>query len=545
MADQSSKTLDFLREVIAGAVRAGVFPAVPAIRKRFVEEPWVAQEILQSPWFGDVAGFLVPSIAGLQAAGTSEADRRLAATKQLFAEIRKLYLEDKIAVADHPLVAQAMGKTLPEVAHLLAHLVATGGLFTGYTHSNSSAPAREARLGERVLLEDPFAAPAPSSAVSVRGPISLRLRNFRGLRAVDWSPDGVCLIAGPNGSGKTTLLEALLFLSDLFQSNLPAAVRRQRGPVALRHLRAGASEGVSLRVQVGDASWELRLDVEGGSVGELPEETVRVGSSTKVRRQAFSVQWYHDRQPRGSDPQGRLCLRLAWDAQSSPDLKPLVDVLDGYRYHTGYALEALRQGGKGGDNDAHLTARGENLFVVLRNWKAAPRRFGDRFSWVLDKIKRAFPGVVEDIEFDPPVGEIVPARFFPPGERTGLPMARAADGFLVGLLHLTAVAGASEGAVVAIDEMENQLHPHAIRSILAAMRELADERNLTVLLTTHSPVLMNAFRDEPNRFFVTELSDRSQPVALDKLEDPEWLAHFSFGDLYDRLQIGAPPRAAE
>jgi predicted ATPase len=238
-------------------------------------------------------------------------------------------------------------------------------------------------------------------------------------------------------------------------------------------------------------------------------------------------------------------LRLAWDAQSSPDLKPLVSVLEGYRYHTGYALETLRQGGKGGENDAFLSPRGENLFVVLRNWKAAPRRFSDRFSWVLDKIKRAFPGVVEDIEFDPPVGEIVPAKFFPSGERAGLPMARAADGLLVGLLHLTAVAGAEEGAIVAIDEMENQLHPHAIRSILTAMRELAEERNLTVLLTTHSPVLMNAFRDEPNRFFVTEIADRSQPIALDKLEDPEWLAHFSFGDLYERLQIGAPPRAAE
>ncbi len=121
-------------------------------------------------------------------------------------------------------------------------------------------------------------------------------------------------------------------------------------------------------------------------------------------------------------------------------------------------------------------------------------------------------------------------------------MSRAADGFLVGLLHLTAVAGAAEGAIVAIDEMENQLHPHAIRSILEAMREVSAEKNLTVLLTTHSPVLMNAFKDEPHRFFVTQISEKPQPTALDKLQDPEWLAHFSLGDLYDRLEIGAPPQ---
>lgn len=382
-------------------------------------------------------------------------------------------------------------------------------------------------------------------ASSSHGPISLLLRNFRGLREVDWSPEGVCLIAGPNGSGKTTLLEALLFLSDAFSSNLSAAVRRQRGATALRHIRAGEGDGIVVVLRVGHASWELRLDAGDASVGELPEERVIVGSSIDVRRSAYSARWHMGSEERGPDTDGRLCLRMAWDARPSPELRPLTDVLRGYRYHAGYALELLRQGGKGGENDAYLTPRGENLFVVLRNWKAAPRRFDDRFNWVLDRIKRAFPGVVEDIEFDPPIGEIVPARFYPPGERTGLPMSRAADGFLVGLLHLTAVAGADEGAIIAIDEMENQLHPHAIRSILAAMREIAEKKNLTVILTTHSPVLMNEFRDEPHRFFVTDLSDRVQPTALDKLQDPEWLAHFSFGDLYDRLEIGAPPRVAK
>jgi predicted ATPase len=359
---------------------------------------------------------------------------------------------------------------------------------------------------------------------------------------VDWSPEGVCLIAGPNGSGKTTLVEGMLFLSDAFHSGLSAAVRRQRGADAFRHLRAHDDEPVGLDIHVGDASWQLRLDAQAGSVAELPEETVAVGSTIKARRAAYSPRWHLGSELRDADPPGRLCLRMAWDVKPDPDLKPLVDVLQGFRCHVGYDLSALRQGGQGGADDAVLSPRGRNLFLVLRNWKAAPRRFNGRFDWVLARIKKAFPGIVEDIEFDPPVGEIVPAKFYPPGERTGLPMSRAADGFLVGLLHLTAVAGADEGAIVAIDEMENQLHPHAIRSILEAMREVSAERNLTILLTTHSPVLMNAFKDEPHRFFVTQISEKPQPTALDKLQDPEWLAHFSLGDLYDRLEIGAPPQ---
>jgi predicted ATPase len=119
-------------------------------------------------------------------------------------------------------------------------------------------------------------------------------------------------------------------------------------------------------------------------------------------------------------------------------------------------------------------------------------------------------------------------------------MHLASDGMLVGLLHLTAVAGASEGSVIAIDEMENQLHPHAIRSILRAMRQRAEEYNLTILLTTHSPVLMNEFKDTPEQLFVTEPGHDKFPVPLDELHAPEWLAHFSLGDLYDRLEFGAP-----
>ncbi|MBK8940757.1 MAG: ATP-binding protein [Polyangiaceae bacterium] len=55
------------------------------------------------------------------------------------------------------------------------------------------------------------------------------------------------------------------------------------------------------------------------------------------------------------------------------------------------------------------------------------------------------------------------------------------DGLLQAILVLVAVAGAQDRAVLAIDEMENFLHPHAIRSVLRSVRALADERHLTVI----------------------------------------------------------------
>jgi recombinational DNA repair ATPase RecF len=45
---------------------------------------------------------------------------------------------------------------------------------------------------------------------------TLSVRNFRGLRRVEWSPSGVCAVVGPNGSGKTTLIDVVQLLRDAY-----------------------------------------------------------------------------------------------------------------------------------------------------------------------------------------------------------------------------------------------------------------------------------------------------------------------------------------
>ncbi len=95
-----------------------------------------------------------------------------------------------------------------------------------------------------------------------------------------------------------------------------------------------------------------------------------------------------------------------------------------------------------------------------------------------------------------------------------------------------AVCSAPDGGIVAIDEPENGLHPYAIRNILGAIREHADEHNLTVLLATHSPVVLDEFKEEPDKVYVMAQTGPEQLVRLDKLKDPDWLSHFSLGNLY-------------
>jgi len=226
-------------------------------------------------------------------------------------------------------------------------------------------------------------------------------------------------------------------------------------------------------------------------------------------------------------------------------MRPLVDAVVRIQILNVYDLEVLRQPAQDDTTSVELRPPGENLWPVLSRWKSSPRRHGDQFEWVLQGMRDAFPDIVGDLEFE---GSSPHGILFPPGgtgSESGIPAMLAADGVLTGFLHLTAIAGAKAGSILAFDEMENQLHPFAIRSILRSMRARAEERGLTILLTTHSPTLMDAFEGHEDRFYVMEPRRSPLPVALAELHDPVWLTSFSLGQRYDRGDLAAPSRPKE
>lgn len=366
----------------------------------------------------------------------------------------------------------------------------------------------------------------------------LSVRDFRALAQVEWSPHGVCLLCGPNGSGKTTLLSALRFLRTLFNQGHEAAFHALDG-VDFRRDDAPPEAPVEFTVQVDDISWKLRFPMSArGLKGTYGEELTR-GGKPVLRAAMFQDAWYLGTEQRSLDER-RTCARVLWDAGQADWLEPLARVLDGARVYETYWLNQIKDVRPATGTDVYLHWSGRNLWTVLQNWKAAPRRYNNQFEWVLDHARRAFPGILDTIEFD----RGLPMLFAPGSDQGHLPN-RAADGLLTGLLHLTAVAGAKPGSIIAFDEMENQLHPHAIRSLVASMRERAEAHDQTMVLTTHSPVVINEFKDREDQIYVLERGwDGPLPVRLDELHDPAWLSHFVLGDLYEREQFAAPRVAA-
>ncbi|MFP2907646.1 AAA family ATPase [Pyxidicoccus sp. 3LFB2] len=372
---------------------------------------------------------------------------------------------------------------------------------------------------------------------------TLEVRNFRGLRRVEWTPSGVCAVVGPNGSGKTTLIDVLELLGDAVGDGFTKALEQHGGAYGLRHFDAPSEEPVLFSVRLGAAHWMLQPEVSLGPGGaRLPYSEKLLDGDTVIYERR------HESGPTGRHGShlldGQLLRHVPDGALDASEWLSglLVMLVDGYRHHRHYALQSLRGEGSRLSGDLSLAKDGRNLFSVLMNWHNR-RDQSERWRFVLDHLRTCFPELLADFSF-PIAANIVSCEVHTPRGGTLTP-GLLPDGFLVTLIHLCAVASAAEHSVVAIDEPENALHPFAIRQLIAAFREWSDKHDVTVLLATHSPVLLDTFKEFPEKVFVMEPGHEVLPVPLDKLKKRSWLAHFSLGDLYERLKYGAPTGVEE
>lgn len=366
--------------------------------------------------------------------------------------------------------------------------------------------------------------------------------NYRGLKKVRWAPSGVCALVGPNGAGKTTLLRLAELFKYCVKRGFPEAVELTGGWWGLRHLNAEKDTPVSLRATVYQTTYELRVQTPGTAGFSTFEESVVEGGQRLLFRPFGSDVFTFDGKQYPVE-EDRLCLQVAADATSHPAAKMLVAVLSkGQVFRTSeYDIKTISTSGSRVTGSKYLQPSGRNVFSTLRNWrdKLATQ---DRYRFVVTSLRKAFPGVFSNIEFET-VGETITASYTLPLRREPIPFHVAPDGLLVGLLHLCAVAGATGREFIAIDEMEHSLHPHAIRSLLDSIREWSESKPdgyVTVALATHSPVVLDCFRDDKENVFVMEPGQEVQPGRITDLTDPNWLAQFSLGQVYMDGEIGSP-----
>ena len=298
--------------------------------------------------------------------------------------------------------------------------------------------------------------------------------------------------SSPAQTAQTTVLLALKLLRAAFDRGLPEAVSLSlQGSNNLKNHAASDDKPIELGLDSGDFSWRVRLIPRAASVDHLTDERLARGEETIFVRDSLGNFFFRgQRQELAAGAAERLGLRIAVDNHpEDPDTAEMAALVRHIQVFHDPDIRGLREGGSKATEDRHMHARGRNVFTMLRKWRDR-REDAARFAFVDEGLKAAFPGVYSGLDFD--AGQTISVRVYRAGDETPNPISHEANGLVAMLLLLAQVAGTHPGGIVAIDEPETALHPYAIRRFVRLSREWARLNDITIVLTTHSPVLLDS-----------------------------------------------------
>ncbi len=365
---------------------------------------------------------------------------------------------------------------------------------------------------------------------------TLHVRNLRALRQAKWTPEPVSVLIGANGAGKTTLLKVLKLLQRAYEQDLSTAVNNVLG--GGYHLRSWGSaedEPIEAGLDFDNIRWRIQLYSQAGSVSTVTAENLLEGERKVFSRDSLGVLVYGNEQ---IDSDKLTGLRTLMNRGSHDyAIRTIAKLLQNIAVYDDFDLPSLRENGSNAFDDQVLNSRGTNVLAVLRRWRVE-RDNQHRYDFVIEGLQAAFPYAFKSLDFVT-AGNTLQANIYVPNRESPSPLAFEANGFLQLLILFCAVASAEEESVVAIDEPECGLHPYALRVFLRRVSRWAKMLDATILLATHSLVLLDELTEHPEQVFVIQPSDKPMPIRLDHYCNLEWLQDFKLGELYEDGEIGS------
>ena len=390
----------------------------------------------------------------------------------------------------------------------------------------------------------------------------LQIRGFRSLRDVTWEPGKLNVVIGPNGSGKSNLLRALGLLQSSAQGELAESILRQGGIAPLlwdgQEQELGwvfKTAPVCPNLEAGNEplTYELQLRQLGGTSAYRVEYELLRSAPLKNRRQQPERRKFLERKPghaatfdfqehqliahEGSVPDDQTLLSLVAGPFGNPVVLAFRDRLASWGiYHDLHVDQnaPLRQPAVA-RLEKRVAADGQNLIPVLHTLYSTSRTFKNDVDMAM---RTAFGDDFEDLTFPPAADQRVQMRLRWRSLKSAQSAADLSDGTIRFLLLLAILANPEPESLIAIDEPEVGLHPGMLPIVAEFARDAA--RRTQVILTTHSPQFLDAFREEPPTTTVAHWIDgETRLTVVDGEELARWLEEYSLGALFRSGELEA------
>lgn len=373
----------------------------------------------------------------------------------------------------------------------------------------------------------------------------LHIQNYKCLLDVTIELGGLTVLIGPNDSGKSSFLEALRTLGRIGREPFAAVFAEER---SLENL-----------VWRKDRGRNLTWDVAGTVAGEAFAYSAAVPVGPQPVTEALTYQgtrlfWSEGAEVLlGSNARRPAAVGMTVLGQLVRGGKqPYVVIADELASTVEYRFEPEKLVGTSFPQpNGLLHPSGDNLAGVLDTLLGSADR--PAFEAIETALHASIPtlnGIAFSAARNQPGAKALDFILPGNGQRAiAIPGRLASTGALLLTAYLT-LAHTDTPSVVLVEEPENGLHPSRLGLVIDLFRKMSmgevGHRKRQVVLTTHSPLLLNYIRPEEVRVFVRDPERGTQVTPMASVPDADkLLKEFSTGELWyllgeEKLTAGSP-----
>jgi predicted ATPase len=374
----------------------------------------------------------------------------------------------------------------------------------------------------------------------------LHVENFKCLREVDVTLGPLTVLIGPNDSGKSSILDALRLLGRTMREPLADIFH---GDDEWRHLvwkqtKGAASFAIEVGLKNGPDEHAYTLVLSPRNQFEERPSQARAAPVPALKlppRVSTRLRDHLQMQCQGGNA-GHLADHLN---QASDDMLKTIGALHAHdllalaaapRYRLN--PEHLRRPAPT-SRDAVLTPTGDNLAAVLDRLISGPDRTAIiRLEEALHKAIPTLRGIALPTVEGAPGAKTLEFVLDTPNKAqpVTIPCAHASDGAML-LTAFLALAFSDEPGMILIEEPENGLHPSRLHEVFDMLRDISDGKvgnaPRQIIVTTHSPLLLNYARPEEVRIVQRDPERGTQVTPMSAVPDVDkLLEEFAAGELW-------------
>ena len=354
----------------------------------------------------------------------------------------------------------------------------------------------------------------------------IKIRDFKSIRELDLELDPVTVLIGRSGTGKSNLVQAIRFLRNLLL-NFEGAINYEHGwerivPVGERRPKTSLEIVFSIPGDQLDYCYRIGFRTPGqqqfpGTI-QLAEESLKLGNDTLFARvRSDAGQWEWKTVPKVSPPPqpnfDQLMLGQFPSLQQVVFANAALSTGIGYYHFPASTLSLFSPQQHGQEFLQHIPGLSDNASNFLKVMRGITQDFHrpnirKNLLASLHSVNSSIESVELDSLTDPRraiIGHKAADRIF------SLSLDQESDGLRRFYAHLLALYQTPSKLSLVFEEPENAIFPGALSLLADEFKAAPRENRGQVILTTHSPILLDSFDVDSVR--AVDMHDGSTLVA--------------------------------